>query len=87
MQNNVSALAKAGITQSSFCSIFLHQSCERSREFMFYNCGHLSAILFRSRVENENESPESFVKFLRGKRTEHYFPASFLKVAVLNDEN
>ena len=37
--------------------------------------------------ENEHQSPESPVEFLRANRTELYFASKFSKSAVLNDEN
>ena len=62
-----------------FCSIFLHQSCERSRKFMFHYCGHLSAILINSRVRMKIRVQKVLLSFCGEIEPSFIWPASFLK--------
>ena len=70
-----------------FSTIFLHQSCERSRKLMFHYCGHLSAILFHNRVRMKIKVQKVLLSSCEEIEPSSILPASFLKAAVLNDEN
>ena len=60
-----------------FCTIFLHQLCERSRKLMPHCSGHLSAILLHNPRENENQCLKSLAELLQGNRTELCFASKF----------
>ena len=62
-----SAQVRPELHDQAFCTIFLHQSCERSRKFMTHYCGHRSSSLLNSPCEKENQCLESFAEFLRKK--------------------
>ena len=70
---------RPGSHDQIFCTIFWHQSYERSCKSMTHYCGHLSSITLNSPCEKENQTLESFADFLRRNTTELYFPSKFSK--------
>ena len=78
---------RPGSHNEVFCTIFWHQSFETSCKSMTHYCAHLSSITLNSLCENENQTLESLADFLRGNKTELYFPSKFSKSRRFQPKN